>query len=117
MVSIEKSGPPFVKKNQARKGCQPAKEPRENGLLPAVFDVTHPTENKNQINGTFAQDLIRDIDVTTLCIVRFRTRAASQFQGLCLDRNCRRVRRVKRSGRVVAGRPHCQWSSVDPAEL
>ena len=69
---IGQAGSPPVVDDQAPDGGQPPPLARQVRDLPERLDVVHPALDQNQVEWALAQDLIGDVDVAVLRILRCR---------------------------------------------
>src|SRR5215472_14237147 len=71
-AAIGHAGAALVEQNHAAERGQAPKECAEIGRAPGGFDVRHEARDKQQIKRALAKNLVGDVDVVALNVVRGR---------------------------------------------
>src|SRR5215472_8281095 len=71
-AAIGHAGAALVEQNHAAERCQAPKECAEIGRAPGGFDVRHEARDEQQVKWAFAKNLVGDVDVVALDVVRGR---------------------------------------------
>ena len=73
-VAVGEPEPALVEADQPAERCQPAEEPRDGRVFPLDVEVAREPLNEHQVEVSLADDLVRNVHVSALCVLHRRMR-------------------------------------------